>query len=401
MSTSSRSASSDEDKTDAHVLNFPRLPHLLTTQPQPGLGHQLPPVFTPPQTATSSDSTCTPIAQSVHLCMKDAEAIIGIVFFMWYVIWGIPMTIKACRWIHNQFTRVKARFGSSTRSGSATVSSTPVAMEDLDPEKGVVVCDDRIRPISGLPGDSQHHRLRALMALTRKPKTGMDIDTFPSRKPESSHSPLDDDDGDCDDSQLLRFTQIGFAPVRTSTTKHVRSKENQSTRRTTGFKEFLLKCKPPKPTGRKDNISSFRNQASAAFGHSSTAENVAHSNPTPRTKSIPYHKTIHDQVEYTRVQSRLSNFRFPSPELSLPSDFGTSIKENQNPFTVGDDDSGNMEYYGYDLSSGFGYELPPGLSLYDGDGDTLVGPQFSNRYKGKGKCSEDDEKSSELVGKTY
>ena len=69
---------------------------------------------------------CSPLADWTKLCMRDVEAIgecaicnplrmqtlnvyvlVGIIFFMWYVIWGVPMTIRFFRWCRIQVNSIR------------------------------------------------------------------------------------------------------------------------------------------------------------------------------------------------------------------------------------------------------------------------------------------------------
>ncbi|KAI0647902.1 hypothetical protein C8Q79DRAFT_1008292 [Trametes meyenii] len=56
--------------------------------------------------SSSTDEQCRPLSTSVRLCAVDIVAIVAIAFFIWYSVWGIPMTVRAFRTIH---ARRKAR----------------------------------------------------------------------------------------------------------------------------------------------------------------------------------------------------------------------------------------------------------------------------------------------------
>ena len=69
---------------------------------------------------------CSPLADWTKLCLRDVEAIgqswivnlivknlisfeAGILFFMWYVIWGVPITIRSFRWCRIQLSSIRSK----------------------------------------------------------------------------------------------------------------------------------------------------------------------------------------------------------------------------------------------------------------------------------------------------
>ncbi|KAI0667679.1 hypothetical protein C8Q78DRAFT_316455 [Trametes maxima] len=50
-----------------------------------------------PDASSSADEQCKPLSASVRLCAVDIVAIMAIAFFIWYSVWGIPMTVRAFR----------------------------------------------------------------------------------------------------------------------------------------------------------------------------------------------------------------------------------------------------------------------------------------------------------------
>ncbi|KAI0357603.1 hypothetical protein OH77DRAFT_1435808 [Trametes cingulata] len=55
---------------------------------------------TPEHSSSQPHDQCKPVSESVKLCAADVIAIVAVAFFIWYAVWGIPMTARACKAIY-------------------------------------------------------------------------------------------------------------------------------------------------------------------------------------------------------------------------------------------------------------------------------------------------------------
>ncbi|KAI9058529.1 hypothetical protein FKP32DRAFT_1680910 [Trametes sanguinea] len=60
-------------------------------------------------------SQCTVVSSAARLCTSDIIAIIAVAFFVWYIVWGIPMTIRAFRRFQVKLAARKQRRRLETR----------------------------------------------------------------------------------------------------------------------------------------------------------------------------------------------------------------------------------------------------------------------------------------------
>ncbi|KAI0826932.1 hypothetical protein BC628DRAFT_1418981 [Trametes gibbosa] len=151
---------------------------------------------------SSPHEQCNVIAPSVRLCPADIAAIAAVALFICYIVWGIPLTIRAIRSLHAKF------------SCGRTGHNIPVYLAD-DLEKGVEIHDDDHRN-SKSPVDpylSPTKRLRSFILVS-----GKVAHPEPAYIPETDHGEQQSERERLDSFKYPRASMIAllFSPSRPS-----------------------------------------------------------------------------------------------------------------------------------------------------------------------------------------
>ncbi|KAI8978742.1 hypothetical protein BD414DRAFT_494246 [Trametes punicea] len=108
---------------------------------------------------TPSGQQCTLVTTAAKLCTTDVIAIVAVTFSLWYVVWGIPMTIRA-------FQRLRAK--SIARRALRKLKTRVHLNDDLEMETKENGSDDRVACTYSDPYLASTKRLRTFLHLRDK-----------------------------------------------------------------------------------------------------------------------------------------------------------------------------------------------------------------------------------------